>query len=187
MISLHGIQELHLLLWPHADLPSVRRVFSCSAVGGREVHLAAPHAAHCQVPQMFLSRCWTRLGHLVVQHHLKMSRCRSGKASLSRSCLQSTNCFQAKANHVINFILHSEISLHFPFCLGFMFSDTRKLLISARRRQVEVCLDALFLLGFCPQQLMGMCQHSSFWKATQTNQAQQKWCALPVLSQIILS
>lgn len=39
MISLHGIQELHLLLWPHADLPSVRHVFSWSAVGRREVRL----------------------------------------------------------------------------------------------------------------------------------------------------
>ena len=33
----------------------------------------------------------------------------------------------------------------------------QKVLMPARRRQVGVCVDALFLLGFRPWQLMGMC------------------------------
>lgn len=55
--------EVHLLLRPRADLPNIRHAFSHSAVGRREVCGAAPHAAHCHVPQMFLSSHRPRLGH----------------------------------------------------------------------------------------------------------------------------
>lgn len=56
----------------------------------------------------------------------KMSHCRRGSASLSRSRLQSTSCFQMKANHVINCMPHSVIFLHFPFHSRLLFWDTRK-------------------------------------------------------------
>lgn len=56
----------------------------------------------------------------------KMAHCRKGNASLSTTRLQSTSCFQTKANHVINCMPLSEIFLHFPFHLGLLLSDTRK-------------------------------------------------------------
>lgn len=148
MISLYGVQEMHLLLRSHADLPSVRHMFSCSAVGKREVRGAASHTAHCQVLQMFLSSCWMRLGHPVLQCICKMSHCRRGNASLSRLCLQSISCFQMKASAMIN---------HVPFSFRTPIFRHLKVLTLAKRRQVQVYVDTLFLLGFCPLRLMGMC------------------------------
>lgn len=154
MISLYGVQEMHLLLRCHADLPSVRRIFSCSAVGRREVRGAASHTAHCQVLQMFLSSCWTRLGHPLLLCICKMSHRRKGNASLSRLRLQSIRCFQMKANDVINCM---------PFSFRTPIFRHLKVLMPAKRRQVQVCVDMLFLLGFCPLHLMGVCNEWNAW------------------------
>lgn len=86
----------------------------------------------------------------------KMSCCRKGKASLSRSQLQSTSFFQRKANHVMNCNATFWDFYPFPFSFRTPVFRHQRVLTPARRRQVEVCVDALFLLGFCPLQLMGM-------------------------------
>lgn len=58
MISLHGIQELYLLSWPHADLPSVRHVFSCSAGGSSCCSSRCPLPGASNVSEQALDQAW---------------------------------------------------------------------------------------------------------------------------------
>ena len=157
MISLYGAQEMRLLLQPHADVPSARHAFSCSVMGRRDICGAAPHTAHCQVPQMFLSSRWPRLGHPLLQ-------CRLWNVTLqeriSLTLWVSAAKYQLSSNES-----KSPDKLYatfwglspFPFSFRTPVSGHQKVLMPARRRQAEVCVDTLFLLGFRPLQLVGMC------------------------------